>query len=140
MDSGRQVFSLGKSECLTQSIEVQLCPNPIIVSQFFPKFLKSTSNFEKKYEFHSWFFSKIVVWLLKCVEISASERSWRVKMLKCPKHCWNLHRSCFVAFFLSIWKNFNSKNSSLVVSEILRLFLNVLTLGNKYSLSVKVSV
>ena len=31
----------------------------------------------------------------------------------------------------SIWKNFSSKNSFLVVSEILRLFVNVLTPDDK---------
>ena len=42
--------------------------------------------------------------------------------------------------FWSLWKNFSSKNSVLVASEILRLFVNILTPNDKYSLSVKVSV
>ena len=46
----------------------------------------------------------------------------------------------FCHIFLSIWKNFSSKNSVLVVSEILEQFDNVLTPHNKYSLSGKVSV
>ena len=42
--------------------------------------------------------------------------------------------------FWSLWKNFILKNSVLVVSEILRLFVNILTPDEKYSLSVKASV
>ena len=37
-------------------------------------------------------------------------------------------------------KKISSKNSLLVVSEILRLFLNILTPDDKYSLSVKAGV
>ena len=40
----------------------------------------------------------------------------------------------------SLWKQINSKNSVLVVSEILRLFLNILTPNDKRSHSVKASV
>ena len=43
-------------------------------------------------------------------------------------------------FFLSPWKEISSKNFVLVVSEILRLFVNILTPDDKYSLSVKASV
>ena len=39
-----------------------------------------------------------------------------------------------------IWKNFDSKNSFLLVAEILRLFLYILPPIDKNSLSVKVSV
>ena len=46
MDPRWQVFSLGKSECLTQPIQMQLYPKLEIIFQFFSKFLKSTSNFE----------------------------------------------------------------------------------------------
>ena len=42
--------------------------------------------------------------------------------------------------FLSLWKKFSSKNSVLVVSEIFRLFVNILTPDDKYFLSVKASV
>ena len=40
----------------------------------------------------------------------------------------------------SLWNKISSKNSVLVVSEILRLFVNILTPDDKYSLSVKASV
>ena len=63
-------------------------------------------------------------------------------MLKYPEHCWNLHSSevifLFSDIFLSIWKNLGSENSVLAVSQIFRLFLNILTPDDKYSLLVKV--
>ena len=39
--------------------------------------------------------------------------------------------------FWSLWKEIRSKNSVLVVSEILKMFVNILTPDEKYSLSVK---
>ena len=42
---------------------MQLCPSLEIFSQFFPNFLKSTSNFEhfgKKDEPNSWFISEVI--------------------------------------------------------------------------------
>ena len=41
--------------------------------------------------------------------------------------------------FWSLWKEISSKNSVLVVSYILRPFVNILTPDDKYSLSVKAS-
>ena len=40
----------------------------------------------------------------------------------------------------SIWKNFSSKSSFLVVSQILRLFGNIFAPNNKLFLSVEVSI
>ena len=40
----------------------------------------------------------------------------------------------------SVWEKIISKNSVLVVSEILRLFVNILTPVEKYSFSVKASI
>ena len=42
--------------------------------------------------------------------------------------------------FWSVWKDISQKNFLIVVSEILRLFVNILTPDEKYSLSVKGSV
>ena len=58
-----QVSSIGKSECLTQAIAMQLYPKFESISTFFSKYLKSTSNFqdfEKRDEPHSWFFDQII--------------------------------------------------------------------------------
>ena len=46
----------------------------------------------------------------------------------------------FCHTFWSLWKEISSKNSVLVVSEILRLFVNILTPDEKFSLLVKASV
>ena len=55
-------------------------------------------------------------------------------MLKGPRDCLNLHGSIFVIFLD------DSERSVLVVSEILRLFVNILTPDEKYSLSLKAIV
>ena len=46
----------------------------------------------------------------------------------------------FSDIFSSFWKKICSKNSVLVVSKILKLFINILTPDDKYSQSVKGSV
>ena len=42
--------------------------------------------------------------------------------------------------FWSLWKEISSKDSVLIVSEILRLFVNILTPDDKYSVPVKASL
>ena len=49
-------------------------------------------------------------------------------------------RQYFRYIFWWLCEKFISKNSFLEVSEILRLFVNILTADDKYSLSVKASV
>ena len=49
-------------------------------------------------------------------------------------------RQYFCHIFWSLWEEISSKNSVLVVSETLSLFVNILTPDDKYSLSVKASV
>ena len=49
-------------------------------------------------------------------------------------------RQYFCYIILSIFKKISSKNSVLLVSEIFRLFVNILTPDDKYSLSVKARV
>ena len=49
-------------------------------------------------------------------------------------------RQYFCHNFLSRWNKIGSKNYALVVSEILRLFVNILAPDEKCSLSVKASV
>ena len=61
-------------------------------------------------------------------------------MLKSPNHCINLHDRIFFIFFDNSENKISSKNYALVVSEILRLFVNILTANDKYSFSVKASV
>ena len=52
----------------------------------------------------------------------------------------NSKRQFFCNIFLSLLENISTKNSFLEVSEILRLFVNILTPDDLYSLSVKASV
>ena len=61
-------------------------------------------------------------------------------MLKVAKYSVNVHGSIFVSFFWSLLKKIGWKGSVLVVSEIFRLFVNILTPNNNYSLSVKAGV
>ena len=49
-------------------------------------------------------------------------------------------RQYFCQIFLSFRKKISTKNSVLVVSEILRLFVNILPPNEMYCLSVKTSV
>ena len=49
-------------------------------------------------------------------------------------------RQYFSNIFWSLWKDISSKNCVLVVSEISRLFVNILTPDDRYSLSVKAGV
>ena len=61
-------------------------------------------------------------------------------MLKGSEDSCNLRGSIFYHIFLSLWKKISPNNSVLVVCEILRLFVNILTPDDKYFLSVKASV
>ena len=81
--------------------------------------------------------------LLKCPKCPVSEHLWTGSMLKClkgPNHCLNLHGSIFDTFFDHSEKKICCKNSVLVVSIIFRLFVNILTPDDKYSLLVKASL
>ena len=42
------------------------------------------------------------IWFLECLKILASEHFLTVNMLKGPKHCFNLHSSIFVNFFITL--------------------------------------
>ena len=87
-----------------------------------------------------WNYSLQKAALFKCLESPISEKLWTVDRLKGPKHCLNLQGSIFVRFFDDAeWKS-AQKTFFLVVSEILGLFLNILTSDEEYSLSVKASV
>ena len=78
--------------------------------------------------------------LFICPKSRVSEHLRTVNMLKGSKHCRNLHSSIFVIFFDHSEKKISSNNSFLVVSEIFRVFVNILTPNEKYSPSVKASV
>ena len=56
--------------------------------------------------------------------------------VKGPKRLLKSARQYFCDILWSLWKEMSSKGSVLVVSEILRLFINILTPDDKYSLSI----
>ena len=64
----------------------------------------------------------------------------RLKILKGAKHWWNLYGSNFVIFLDHSERTSDRKKSVWGLSDILRLFVNILTANDKYCLSVKVSV
>ena len=59
------------------------------------------------------------------------------------KESQTLHKPAeqyFCQIFWSLWNNISQENSALVVSQILRLFVNIFTPDDKHSLSVKAGV
>ena len=62
------------------------------------------------------------------------------QQVKGPKTVLKSEQHYFGHIFWSLWEKVRSKNSVLVVSEILRVFFNILTSDEKYSLTVKASV
>ena len=65
--------------------------------------------------------------------MDSQEVKWSERLFKSA-------RQYFCHIFLSLWQEISCKNSVLVVSEILRLFVNILTPDDMYSPSVKESV
>ena len=56
-----------------------------------------------------------------------------MKLLTGSKHCLNLHGTTIIVFFPWIWDELSWKNSALVRSKILGLFVNTLTAEYTYS-------
>ena len=79
------------------------------------------------------------VGLLKCLKGGVPENLWTINILKGPKDCLNVDGGIFFHIFPSLQKEISLENLLLVVSEILRLFVNLLTPDEKHSLSVKAS-
>ena len=77
---------------------------------------------------------------LNVQKATVSEHLWTVKIFKGLNQCLNLHGSICVIFFDYSERKSAHKNSFLEVSEILRLFVSILTADNKYILSVKAIV
>ena len=68
-------------------------------------------------------------WLDKCLKSPVSEHCSTVNMLKTSKNNWNLRGSTFIIFSHQSLKMF-----LIVISEILGLFLNILTTDHKHCL------
>ena len=71
---------------------------------------------------------------------SSTRTLMNTQRLKETEKLHNSERHYFCHIFWSLWKKINSKNFDVVSSEILKLFVNILTPDDKYSLSVKASV
>ena len=56
-----------------------------------------------------------------------SEHLWTINMLNGPKHCLNPHGSIFVIVLDRSERKSAANNFFLEVSEVLRLFFNILT-------------
>ena len=78
--------------------------------------------------------------LFKWQKSPISEHLWTVNILKTTERFLKSARQYFSHIFWSLWRETSSKNSFLVVSKILRLFVIILTPNDKYSLSLKASV
>ena len=105
MDTRGQVLSLSKSECLTESIQMELSQNQKLFAKF--SFIcKICIKFWILWK-RRWSSEIISFWnyrlqkagLLKCLKIAVSEHLWTANMLKGPKHCLNLHGIIFIIFF-----------------------------------------
>ena len=62
------------------------------------------------------------------------------QQVKISKRCLKSARHYFCHIFWSLWKEITSKDSLLLVSQILRLLVNILTPDDKYFVSVKSSL
>ena len=111
------------------------------ISQIFIKFVLLCKKRSASEVICFWNYRLQKAGLLKLLKSPLREHLWIVNILKRPKDCLNKsagHLFCNV--FWSLLNEISSENSVLVVSEILRLFVNILTPDDKYSLSVKSSV
>ena len=140
------MFSLSKSACLTPEIQIQLSWNRKTIFQFFLHFQnisKILNTLENKMSLTGDLSLKfqagksLVIWMPKnpCVRTLVGSQH-----VKGSKTVLNSAGQYFCHIFWWVWKKISSKNSDLVVPEILRLFVNILTPDEKYPLSVKAHV
>ena len=128
-----------------KSIEMQFSPKSKTFSQFFSPFLTLHQILiisKKKIRLIADFFPNILK--RKCVVTYMSKEPC-VRTLMDSQHVTHdtllkTTRQWLCHIFWSPWNNFSLKNYILVVSKILRLFDKLWTPGEKFSLSVKVSV
>ena len=78
--------------------------------------------------------------LFKWRKSPVSEHSWTLNMLKISERLLKSARQYFHHIFWLLWNQISANNSVSLVSEVWRLFFNILTPDDKYSPSVKESV
>ena len=84
-----------------------------------------------------WNYKLQKAWLLKCQKKPRVRTLIESQHVKRSERLRKSARQFFCHIFWTLRKEINSKNSVLVVSEILRLFVSILTPHDKYSLWVK---
>ena len=107
-------------------------------SQYFTAFLKSTSNpskIRKDSQLMSFRNYRLPnTCFCKCIKGHVPVHPRTVNMLMGPKHCCNLHDNSFFQLCSSLSEIFTRKKSFLVISKVLRKFVNTLTSNEKYFL------
>ena len=124
---------------------MQFFPNQKMFSKFFPDFLnlhKIWNTLKQTMNFRGFLFLKLKTAKIGVILMPKKPRVITLIDRQHVKGSETLHESppqFFCHIFWWLWKEISSKNSLLVVSVILRLFVNILSPDNKYSLSVKTS-
>ena len=125
---------------------MQFFPNQKMFSKFFPDFLnlhKIWNTLKQTMNFRCFLFLKLKTAKIGVILMPKKPRVITLIDGQHVKGSETLHESppqFFCHIFWWLWKEISSKNSLLVVSVILRLFVNILATDSKYSFSVKTSV
>ena len=97
---------------------------------------KCTTFWKKRWVSYPHYFRNLWIrmrGLLKCLNGLASEHHSVINVLMGSKHCSNHNGTTINLLSLLLELNWVGKKSALVMSEILRLFVNTLTSDDKYS-------
>ena len=126
---------------LTIPIQMQLSQKQKLFSEFFATFLKSTINF-KYFEKRIWSLSILCFpnyglrkrGEINVLKIPVSEDPSRSNMVNVPKHCSNLHHSCFFHIHWPLPSQLSWKTSLLLTCQILGLLVSTLAADEMYLL------
>ena len=126
---------------LTIPIQMQLSQKQKLFSEFFATFLKSTINF-KYFEKRIWSLSILYFpnyglrkrGEINVLKIPVSEDPSRSNMVNVPKHCSNLHHSCFFHIHWPLPSQLSWKTSLLLTCQILGLLVSTLAADEMYLL------
>ena len=133
-------YSLLNRSSLTEPIQMQLSQKQKIFPGFFSAFLKSTSYFEhfrQKDDPHAWCISQNTDSVKRVRSMSNKSRfRWPFKKQygKRAKTLLKSERQHLYHIYWSLWKQLSFKKCLLEICKILRLFVNTLTVDDKYSL------
>ena len=136
----KRILLLNKDN-LTIPIQMQLSQKQKLFSEFFATFLKSTINF-KYFEKRIWSLSILYFpnyglrkrGEINVLKIPVSEDPSRSNMVNVPKHCSNLHHSCFFHIHWPLPSQLSWKTSLLLTCQILGLLVSTLAADEMYLL------